>query len=182
MQVMGIIPKKERKKKIEPSYLPDGSSVSHYDTFKLPNGYCSDEKSNSHKFSASKMFPELAGKLSLDNQKPCDTANKASSKAATTSNNLASKRSRKPTRKYLSMLKKKQLGLFTEEEAKASLTTAGSKAYNYYANSKLNNSDLLTPLMESSDDDSFTSSLITHGVGVNSPLSCTTGLSGDLSE
>lgn len=181
MQVMGIIPKKERKKKIEP-YLPDANGLHNLDTFKLPNGYSVEDKCNNHHFSASKMFPELAGKLSLDNQKNGDlTSNdavdksppKSSSKALATANNLPSKRSRKLTKKYLSSVRKKQLGLLTDDEAKASLTAAGCRTYSQYAAARVTESHLLTPLVESSDDESLVSSLHTMNsvVAPCSPLS-----------
>lgn len=195
MQVMGIIPKKERKKKLELSFLPDGNGIHGLDPFKTPNGYLTDDKSNSHHFSASKMFPELAGKLSLDNQKTCDpppsdlpskpTA-KPSSRTLNSASNLSSKRVRKPSRKHLSILKKKQLGLLTDEEAKASLTALGCRTYGQYAATKMAESELLTPLIDSSEDESGPLPMwIAHGMRTPcSPLSSshTTNLTTESSE
>ena len=53
----------------------------------------------------------------------------------------------------------------TDDEAKASLTTLGCKAYNQYANARMTDSSLLTPIVDSSDDESLSSSLlITHNL------------------
>ncbi|XP_067927820.1 INO80 complex subunit D-like [Watersipora subatra] len=195
MQVMGIIPKKERKKKPESSLLPDSHGFLQLDSLKPPNGYHSDEQSNNHRFSASKMFPELAEKLSLDNQKNCDLTSdetasnsigKTASKSSGVINSLSAKRVRRPTRKYASMQKRKQLGLLTEEEGKSSLTVHGYKAYDEYARDKMANSILLTPVIDSSDDDSPSlslSSLLPCSLGAPcSPLSHTSDLSDTLSD
>lgn len=178
MQVMGIIPKKERKKKTEPLYLPEGHAINSLDSIKLPNGVIGDEnKHNQPNFSASKMFPELAGKLSSsESQKPSDSTNsksdtlnksftKSSPRSMNGSGPVPSRRARRSTRKALSIQRKKQLGLLTDDEAKALLSVNGCKTYNHYVNMRTDNSELLTPLIESSDDESeceLQKLLITH--------------------
>lgn len=165
MQVMGIIPKKERKKKAEPLYLPEGHGI--HSLNELPNGHVGDEnKQNQPNFSASKMFPELAGKLSSsDCQKGVDSTSdkgdsltkspaKTSPRSAGGTGSLSSRRPRRTTRKALSLQRKRQLGLLTDDEAKALLSSAGCKAYSQYVGMRTEDSDLLTPLIESSDDES----------------------------
>lgn len=224
MQVLGKIPKKERRKKTESTFLSEGTGIPNIGSFKLPNG-CVTESDSKHgrSFSASKMFPELAGKLSLDNQKHSESAtgdlsnkstkktppktatsnaastNKTPPKTATsnatstnktppktaTSNATGSRRSRKPTKKYLSILRKKQLGLLTDQEAKACLTPSGCKTYSHYVRLRTAGSHLLTPIIDSSDDDTMSSSLlIAHNLTNScSPFtSYSTDLNADLSE
>lgn len=169
-------------------FLSEGPGVHGLSTFKLPNGFTDENKLYNHNFSASKMFPELAGKLSLDNQKPCDliqtdSINKTS-KACPKSPAVASlsaKRPRKPTRKSLSILKKKQLGLLTDEEAKACLTDTGCKTYSHYVKARTEESELLTPLIESSDEETLTSSFFrTHNF--RNSCSSLTSVSSDLND
>lgn len=167
MQVMGIIPKKERKKKTEPLYLPEGHGIHSLDSIKLPNGVINEENVHNHpNFSASKMFPELAGKLSSsDSQKHSDTTSdkgdslnksftKSSPRSVSGSGSVPSRRARRTTRKALSIQRKKQLGLLTDDEAKALLSSSGCRTYSHYVNMKTDNSELLTPLVDSSDDES----------------------------
>lgn len=179
MQVMGIIPKKERKKKTEPLYLPESHGIHCLD--KLPNGHIGDENRHSQpNFSASKMFPELAGKLSSsENHKvTSDTTSEKGdnlNKSFTTklspkstnsgSSSAPSRRSRRTTRKALSIQRKKQLGLLTDDEAKAQLSATGCKTYNHYVSMRTDDSSLLTSLIDSSDDESsgrIQRLLITH--------------------
>lgn len=183
---MGIIPKKERRKKAEPVTLPDAGKMSALSGCRPLNGCLSDLTKQGDYFSASKLFPELAGKLSLDNHKNNDLTSaeslaKPSSKTSPKQGASAPhpKRARRPTRRSLSILRKKHLGLLTDEQAKASFTAAGYKTYSHYAAVRLAESELLTTVIDNSDDETFTSARLhsysCSGGGYN-PLSPQPGL------
>lgn len=176
MQVMGFLPKKERKKKPEAMYFSDSENNGLHTNYVLTNGHSDDSKPGKS-FSASKLFPELAEKLSLDNHSSIAQSlggnngtssaelmesvikdgvktslpNKSPSKQASSSS--APRRPKKQTRKSLSILRKKRLGLLTDEESRSMFSSSGCQAYNHYARWKAYSSDLLTPVVDSSEDE-----------------------------
>jgi len=163
MQVLGMIPKKERKPKVRADSITQGlpylERLDHHDDVKPQPG-----------FSASKMFPELAGKLSLDyhngealprTEKDTTPENGRLIKSPVRSSSLPTpKRQKKQTRKYLSIQRKKLLGMLTDDEARTSMSTLGYQTYAQFAARQMYNANIVTPIIDSSDDEECSFDLI----------------------
>lgn len=155
MQVMGIIPKKERRKKVDHGSTTevDGNGIDklhtiHNSLFNL------NEK-------PTKLFPELAGKLSSDSFVSNNglvngldtTSDNAKGKSPSKSSGSTPRRQKKAARRAMAIIRKKQLGLLSDTEARSMFTPVACQTYSQYVSYRTYNSDLLTPIVDSSDDE-----------------------------
>lgn len=153
---MGIIPKKERRKKVDHNLTHDFDGNGIDKLHVLQNSlYGLTEK-------PTKLFPELAGKLSSDNFVHGNGlangleahSESVKGKSPTKSSGSTPRRQKKSARRAMAIIRKKQLGLMSDTDARSLFTPAACQTYSQYVSHRTYHSDLLTPIIDSSDDES----------------------------